>query len=74
MAVKKVFHGMSMNNIGKRAYVLKNSHGRCVVGASDKVYTRYLFGLNPEQFYLSSYINKYFFSMYIMVQNIMTNV
>ena len=26
----------NMNDIGKRAYVLKHSHGRCVVGAFDK--------------------------------------
>ena len=26
-----------MNDIGKRAYVLKHSHGRCVVGAFDKI-------------------------------------
>ena len=26
-----------MNDIGKRAHVLNNSHGRCVVGAFDKI-------------------------------------
>ena len=26
-----------MNNIGKRAHVLKHSHGRCVVGPLDKI-------------------------------------
>ena len=28
---------MAMNDIGKRAHVLKHSHGRCVVGAFDKI-------------------------------------
>ena len=32
-----VFNGMSMNDIGKRAHVLKHSHGRSVVGAFDKI-------------------------------------
>ena len=26
-----------MNDIGKRVHVLKNSHGRCVIGALDKI-------------------------------------
>ena len=26
-----------MNDIGKRAYVIKNTHGRCVVGVFDKI-------------------------------------
>ena len=26
-----------MNDIVKRAHVMKNSHGRCVVGAYDKI-------------------------------------
>ena len=26
-----------MNDIGKRAHVLKHSHGRCVIGSFDKV-------------------------------------
>ena len=30
---------MNMNNIGKRAHVLKHSHVRCVVGAFDKCFT-----------------------------------
>ena len=28
---------MAMNDIGKRAHGLKHSHGRCVVGAFDKI-------------------------------------
>ena len=31
-----VYDGVNMNDIGKRAHVLKHSHGRCVVGALDK--------------------------------------
>ena len=30
------YYGEKMNDIGKRAHVLKHSHGRCVVGAFDK--------------------------------------
>ena len=29
--------GENMNDIGKRAHVLKNSHGRCVIGSFDKI-------------------------------------
>ena len=33
---EKVFYdGDNMNDIGKRAHVLKHSHGRCVIGAFD---------------------------------------
>ena len=36
-AVETVFNdGENMNYIGKRAHVLKHSHGRCVVGLFDK--------------------------------------
>ena len=36
--VKSVFlNGKTMNDIGKRAHVIKHSHGRCVVGAFDKI-------------------------------------
>ena len=35
---KIVFYDIdNMNDIGKREHVLKNSHGRCVIGAFDKV-------------------------------------
>ena len=30
------YDGVNMNDIGKRAHVLKHSHGKCVVGAFDK--------------------------------------
>ena len=29
--------GENINDIVKRAYVMKNSHGRCVIGAFDKI-------------------------------------
>ena len=29
-------NGMTMNDIGKSAHVLKNSHGRCVVSSFDE--------------------------------------
>ena len=31
------YDGENMNDIGKRAHVLKHSHGRCVIGAFDKI-------------------------------------
>ena len=31
------YDGKKINDIGKRAHVLKHSHGRCVVGAFDKI-------------------------------------
>ena len=37
MEVKKFFNGETLNDIGKRAHVLKHSHGRCVVGSFDKI-------------------------------------
>ena len=33
------YDGENMNDIGKRAHVLKNSHGRCVIGSFDKMFT-----------------------------------
>ena len=30
------YDGENMNDIGKRAHVLKHSHGRCVIGYFDK--------------------------------------
>ena len=30
------YYGVNMHDIGKRAHVLKHSHGRCVFGAFDK--------------------------------------
>ena len=31
------YYGDKINDIGKRAHVLNNSHGRCVVGSFDKI-------------------------------------
>ena len=31
------YYGENMNDIGKRAHVLKNSHGRCVIGSFDEI-------------------------------------
>ena len=33
-----VFYGMTMNDTWKRAHVLKNSHGSCVVGSFDIIF------------------------------------
>ena len=39
-----------------------------------KFYTRSLFEMDPDLFYILSYTNKYFFTLYIMVQNFMINI
>ena len=39
-----------------------------------KFYMKSLFGLDPDMFYPSSYKNQYFLTLYIMVQNLMTNI
>ena len=31
------YDGENMNDIGKRAHLLKHSHGRCVIGSFDKI-------------------------------------
>ena len=31
------FNGETLNDVGKRAHVLKHSHGRCVIGSFDKI-------------------------------------
>ena len=31
------YDGENMNDIGKRAHVLNHSHGRCFIGAFDKI-------------------------------------
>ena len=37
MVTKKLFNGMTMNDIGKRSHVLKHSHESFVVGTFDKI-------------------------------------
>ena len=63
-----------MNGIGKRAHVLKHSHGRCVIVALNKNFINSLFGTVIELFYLLSSTNQYFFTLCIMVQYFMKNV
>ena len=68
MVSKQFFYGMTTNDIGKRAYVLKHSYERCLVGVFDKIYMKDIFGMYPEILYPLSSTNKYFFAFYIMVQ------
>ena len=43
VAIYFLFDGVNMNDIGKRAHVLKHSNARCVVGAFEKnLHERYL--------------------------------
>ena len=39
-----------------------------------KIYMKYPFGLDPEQFFLLSYTKQYFFTLYIMVKNYYNNI
>ena len=58
-----------MNDIGKKAHVLKHSHGICVVGAFDKnLYEGYIWTiLHPTQINISSLCTSWynFFDKYI---------
>ena len=66
--------GENMSDIGKRAHVLNNSHGRCVIGAFNKLYMSYIFVSVINLFYCLSSTNKNFFALCIMVQDFMTNI
>ena len=55
-----LYDGDNMNDIGKRAHVLKLSHGRCVLRSHDKCYMKDIFGLVIELFYCLSSPNIYF--------------
>ena len=68
------FDGENINDVGKRAHKLKHSHGRCIIGSVDKIYTKDLFGLVIELLYHLSSTNQYFFTLSIMVQDFMTNI
>ena len=63
-----------MKDIGKKSHILKHSHRRCVVGAFDNFYKKYLFVMDTELYYLLSYTNLYFFTLYIMVQSLMIDI
>ena len=49
-----VFNGKTMNDMGKISQVLNNPHGRCVVGAFEKIYMKSLFGLDTHLCYILS--------------------
>ena len=57
-----------MNEIGERAHVLKHSHKRYVVGAFDKILNEGSIWNGTDMFYILSYTNIYFFTLYIMVK------
>ena len=65
------YDGENMHDIGKRAHVLKHSHGMCVIGYFEKNYTKAHFGLAIELFYHLSSTNQYIFVLCIMVQDFM---
>ena len=71
--------GDNMNDIGKRAHVLKHSHGRCVIGYFDKIlYEDYiwtghravlLFILHKSIFLHFVYNGTIFYDKYISSKN-----
>ena len=71
---EKVFYGMTIDYIGKRSHIIKHSHVRCVVGAFDKnLHEGYIWN-GPRDIISFPSTNQYFFTLYIMVQNFMTNI
>ena len=63
-----------MNDIGRRAYVQKHSHGRFVVGAFEKILHEGSIWTGHRA--VLSFIQKdqYFFTLYTTVQYFMTNI
>ena len=65
-----VFNGITINDIGKEHRLLIiHTEGVWLV-LLIKNFIKALFGMDPEVLYLLSYTNKYFFNLYIMVQNV----
>ena len=65
---------MTMNDIGKGAHVINNSHAKCMVGAFDKMLYEGFIWTGPKAVLYFSSTNKYFFTLYIMVENLLTNI
>ena len=69
-----ILNWMTMNYIGEMAPVLKHSHGRCVVDAFDKNLHEGSIWNGPRAVLSFILHNQYFLTLYIMVQNFMTNI
>ena len=69
------FYGLKTNIKGKRAHVIKHSHGMCVVGEFGNNKTmKDLFGLDTDLLYNLSYINQYVFTLYTMELSFITDI
>ena len=68
-----IFNWMNVNYIGKRVHVLKNAYGVCVVVEFDNKNMKDLFEMDKELMYPFSYINQYFFTLYITVLSFTTS-
>ena len=67
-------HTKHMDDIGKRAHVLKHSHGRCVVSAFDKNLHEVSIWAGPRAV-LSFILHKSIFLHFVHYgKNIMTNI
>ena len=69
-----IFNWENMNEIGKRAHVLKHSHGRCVIGSFNKTFHEGSLWTDHRAVLSLSSTNQYFFTLCIMVQNFMTSI
>ena len=63
-----------MNDIGKITYVMKHSHGKCVVGAFDKILHEGSIWTGHRDFLSFIHHKSIFFTLYIMVQDFITNI
>ena len=70
MVAKQFFYGMTMNDIGKRAHVLKHSHGRYMVGDFDKNLHEGYIWTKPRTVLSFPSTNQYFFTLYIMINKL----
>ena len=71
---KQFFYEMTMNDKGKRAHVLNNSHGRYVFGAFDKIWHRGSIWNGTRAVFLLSYTNQYFNHFVHHIKTFMTNI
>ena len=69
-----LLNGMNTNDTGKRAHVLKHSHKSFLVVAFDKLLHKGSMWKVNRYFYLLSYKNQFFFTLYIRVQHFMTGI
>ena len=71
MVAKYFFIEMTMNDMGKRAHVLKHLHRSYVVGDFDIIlHKSSIWNGHRAVLYIFSYTNLHFLTLYIMVQSL----